>query len=166
MQGPEVQAGIPRNPRRRVDPVTARILRKVWHLRVAKSGFRDLENPDNPDGPLSNARVPSHLRDNASLEWTLPEPGELDDGMRRTVRAYRESSRIGIEATAEYYRQIEHLAWRFEDGTERAIAVAVSNGDGERKIKADLHVGRQRIVRVMKQIRIWMKEPREDDDGE
>ena len=167
MQDPEVQAGIPANRRRPVGRVTERILRKVWHLRVARTGFHDLENHDNPDAPLSNAGAPSHMYDHSGVVYS---PGsarmeEADRGTLRLVRAYRDAELLAIESTAEYYRQIEHLAWRFDDTTERAIAVALSDGHGVRRIKADLHVGQRRIERVLRTVREWMNEPRETDDG-
>lgn len=137
MQGPEVQAGIPPNPRRPVGRVTERILRKVWHLRVAKTGFRDLENPDNPDGPLSDIHNP-----------------------RRCLGAFGDH-----ESTAEYYRRFEHLASRFEDATDRAIAQALADGHVVQRVQDELHVGQGRIERVVRTVKAWMKEHREDDDG-
>lgn len=163
------------NARRPVGRVTERILRKVWSLRLARAEFRDLENPENPDAPLSSAGAPSHLHDR-ELIYSFDRskfaagrsgPEEFDDATMRLSKAYRASVVIGVETTAEYYRRVEHLAWRFDDATERAIAVALSDGHGVRRIKAELHIGQRRVERVMKQIRIWMAEPTTTgDDGD
>jgi len=128
----------PGNPRRPVGRVTERILRKVWTLRLGRAGFRDLENPENPDGPLSDIRHP-----------------------RRAVGAFGDA-----ETTAEFYRRMSHLAARFEDETDRAIAEARADGAGQREIKARLHVSQRRIERVEKQIQIWMQEPTTTSEDE
>jgi hypothetical protein len=155
------------NARRPVGRVAERILRKVWTIRLARADFRDLENPENPDAPLSNAGMPSHLFDGLTpahwrecLESGAPNEHLANDGYRSAVSAVA----WGVEATAEYYRRIEHLSWRFDDDGDRAIAVALSDGIGIRRIKAELSVGQHRVERVLKQVRIWMAEKEPIDE--
>lgn len=164
--------------RRPVGPVVEHILRRLWSAKLKRSGFRDLENPENPDGLLSTAGSPSHLRRqrqrhainrlgfNGELGMST-EPEYVDRTGARRNRTYRDSTAVAVELTAHYYRRMEHLAARFDDETDRAIAEALSDGAGQRRIKADLHVSQRRIERVEAQIRIWMREPTptsEDDE--
>lgn len=170
MLSPEFSAKRAGNARRPVGRLTERILRKVWALRLARSGFRDLENPENPDGLLSAAGGPSnvcHLRG-----WSAPRLRRE----QRTEASYAivwrgdvtrlTSLRADMEETAEFYRRMEHLAARFENETDRAIAGALADGHVQQRIKADLHVGQGRIERVERQLRIWMAEPRQEEDSE
>lgn len=121
--------------------VAETILRKVWALHLRRSGFRDIESGDYPNGMLSGS----------------------------VGRAYRPAripfGRFGEQTTPDDYARMSRLAWRFEDEIDQQIALALSNAEFLRAIKARLHVGQTRMERVAKQLRLWMQEPEEDGDG-
>lgn len=110
------------------------ILRKVWSLKLRRSGFHDIERPN--DDRLSSWRYPTHV-----------SPGSE------------------VAEVAAHYRRMEHLSARFENEMDRNIGVALSDGWPVRHLKDKLGVGQDRIERVAKQLRIWMKEKENDEDG-
>jgi hypothetical protein len=130
--------------KRPVGPVAVALLRKVWAIHLRRSGFRDLERAENPDAPLSSTGYPTRT---ALCPDVFGRFGERDG---RTV---------------EDYRRMGRLAWRFEDEIDQQIALALSEAETLRAIKARLGVGQTRMERVAKQLRIWMNEPEEDSDG-
>lgn len=113
-------------------PVVVYLLKRVWALRLKlRAGFHDLENLDDPDGPLSNAGQPSHLDTTSALE---------------------------AQQAASYYRRLGQLAGRLPFARDQAIAEALADGLGIRTIKSKLSVGQGRIERVMYTLRSWLPE--------
>jgi hypothetical protein len=140
--------------RRPVGRLAEVILRQVWSIHLRRSGFEDLETSDNPWAPLSRA-TGKH------------KEGPENDGVpgdAATITPTPHSFELAADI-ADHFRRMEHMSGRFEDGVDRQIGVALSDGVSQLRIKADLRVGQTRIERVAKQLRIWMREPKEDEHG-
>lgn len=115
------------------------LLQESWRIRLRISGFHDLENPEDPDGPLSNAGQPSHLDRTDSVQ---------------------------VQHAAAYYRRIGQLARHFPFHKDAVIAEMLADGAGIRTIKAKLGTGQGRIERVLRVIRAWIPETAWADGGE
>lgn len=136
LPGPVVAAEKPASGR--PNPLALVLLKEAWRLRLRLSGFHDLENPDDPDGPLSNAGQPSH---------------------------FDTADSVIVQSNAAYYRRIGQLSQKLPFGRDRAIAEMLADGHGIRSIKSGLGVGQGRIERIQRQVRSWVPE-RKWSDGE
>lgn len=127
-------------PVKRVRPsrMSTILLTESWRIRLRLSGFHDLENPDDPDGPLSNAGQPSHL-------------DRVDETQVRNAAAY--------------YRRIGQLAMKLPFRRDQQIAEMVADGAGIRTIKSTLGVGQGRVERVMRLIGGWVPPENWNDEG-
>jgi hypothetical protein len=127
------------NQRRIVGKTAELLLRRVWSIRLAKDGFRDLESAEDPDGPLSNAGQPSHL--------------DLVDGVQS-------------ESAASYYSRVTELAGKLPFRRDVAIAEELGEGASVRDIKLKLKVGQGRIDRVKRTVEAWIPPGHWVDDGD
>lgn len=138
LPGPAVVASKPAVCR--PNPLAVLLLKEAWRLRLRLSGFHDLENPDDPDGPLSNAGQPSH---------------------------FDTADSVIVQSNAAYYRRIGQLSQKLPFGGDRAIAEMLADGHGIRSIKSGLRCGQGRVERVQREIRSWVPESKwADDEGE
>lgn len=128
----------------RPNPLALPLLKEAWRLRLRISGFHDLENPEDPDGPLSNAGQPSH---------------------------FDTADSVTVQSNAAYYRRIGRLEQKLPFGRDRAIAEMLADGHGIRSIKSKLRCGQGKVERVQREIRSWVPESKcrkwfGDDEGE
>jgi hypothetical protein len=145
-----------RKGRRPVGRVAEAILRQVWSIHLRRSGFEDIE--PCPDGMLSGPGTVPFV----SPRWDCLSHEPTDRERERDHESWFTHA-ADVQA---YYRRMTHMSTRFEDALDRGIGAALSDGADIRRIKADLRCGQSRIERVAKQLRIWMAEKENDDDGE
>lgn len=89
----------------------------------------------------------------------LQRSGFKDIEYEGGVRSEPALAVVELETGAEFFRQVGRRAWGLRNGTDRKIALAISEGCSWRKIKRDLGVGQARIERVLFKIAQGRKIP-------
>lgn len=137
-------AGPTRATARPLGPVATILLQEAWRLRLKLSNFRDIEDPNNPDGPLRD------------------RPHEVVPGFDVTPG-------VEGEARVEYYRRLGVESHRKPPSRRKLvsgglgifpISVAVdrkiirfrAEGVPIKKIARALGVGKNRVKRVLKKV--------------
>lgn len=143
--GPPTAAAVARL--RPIGPVAKLLLNEAWRLRLKLSDFNDIEDPNDPDGPLRD-----RAHDTAAL------PGEdIRPGIQSDARAeyYR---RVGVESHRKPPRHRSRVVagglgiFPISAAVDKKILRMHAEGTGRLAIMAALHVGTQRYYRVLRQV--------------
>lgn len=142
----------------RPNPVSALLTKQAWRLRLWISGFRDLEDPSNPDGPLD---VRWRERPDRNVWLNTDETTGTPD--------------VREEARAEYYRQLGVESHRkppvpgnrrkriafgprrvfpfYSAAKDKKILRLLADGVSIRAVKKQLHVGQGRVYRLLAKVK-------------
>jgi hypothetical protein len=134
----------------RLGPVATLLLQEAWRLRLKLSGFEDIEDQADPDGPLADRGVPGHRNINGEGS----EPGVVPAAQAEYYR------QIGV-ASHSFKTRLKHRNRRVIAGgfgvfpissaLDRKILRMRADGATYEEIRATLKIGDYRYYRVLRQ---------------
>jgi len=149
------------------------LMREAWALRLKLSGFSDIEDPSNPDGPLARERWwdrghGARRGHGAPVEgWeSSAQPTRLEIMAHRATEGAAYYRALGISAQAIGPHGVPGASYyRADRRKDRLIARALAKGEPWSSITKRVRVGRSRI-RYVRDLMLKHAERLDERDGD